>query len=199
MALVGRCLTRTQGIAQADSTAPLARGRMTNDDPRHPADRHGRLLRLGGAGPPPRACRPARDRRGLGCKPRCGEHRLLRGSRLRCAYGHAYRPGSASLPAGRLPAGRHEGLPAISKSCWRSSGASPIWSSRSRSTRPSSMSPARVASSVHRRRSPARSRSSSAASLASPARSASVPPSCLPSWPPSSTSPAVLRLSVEMM
>ena len=100
----------TDQSSSGHSTAPLARGRMADDDPRHPADRHGRLLRLGGAGPPPRACRPSRHRRRLGCKPRCGEHRLLRGSRLRCAHGHAHRPGPASLPPGRLSAGRHEGL-----------------------------------------------------------------------------------------
>ena len=128
---------------------------MTGDDPRHPAHRHGRLLRLGRTGAPPRACRASRHRRRLRREPRRGEHRLLRGSCLRRAHGHAHRPGPAPLPAGRLPAGRHEGLSGRRRTgCSSSSGASPTWSSRSRSTRPSSTSPAPGASSARRRRSP---------------------------------------------
>ena len=74
---------------------------------RHPADRHGRLLRLGGAGPPPRTAWAAGHRRWQRREPRRRQHRLLRGACLRRAHGDAHGSGPAALPAGRLPPRRH--------------------------------------------------------------------------------------------
>ena len=74
--------------------------------PGHPAPRHGRLLRLGRAGATSRTARPTGDRRRRARRPRRGLGLLLRGARLRRAQRYAHRPGRASLPAGRVPAGR---------------------------------------------------------------------------------------------
>ena len=76
-----------------------------------PPSRHGRLLRLGGAGAPPRTARQAGHRRRRARGAGGGLGLLLRGARVRGAQRAAHRARRAAVPARRVPAGRHEGVP----------------------------------------------------------------------------------------
>ena len=66
----------------------------------HHARRHGRLLRLGRAAPPPRAARHPGDRRRVPARGRAVGQ--LRGPGLRRTVGHAVRSGAPAGPAGDL-------------------------------------------------------------------------------------------------
>ena len=78
--------------------------------PRHRPPRHRRLLRLGRAAPPPRAARPAGDRRRLRAA-RGRDDGQLRGAALRRGLGDAGRAGARAVPRGGRDRTRLRGLP----------------------------------------------------------------------------------------
>ena len=109
------CGTRTAAIAAGGGGSPAdatpidsatgAVRMMGVVGARHPARRHGRVLRVGRAAPAARARRPAgRGRRHRAPGRRCGG--VLRGPAVRRALGDAVDAGPAAVPACGVPPGR---------------------------------------------------------------------------------------------